>query len=74
MQSRRFLTIREREIFELLIKNYDTDEIAERLGISSKTVRNHISNVIQKLGVKGRSQAILELIKMKELELKQDRR
>lgn len=74
MQSRRFLTVREREIFELLIKNNDTDEIAEKLGISSKTVRNHISNVIQKLGVKGRSQAILELIKMKELELKQDRR
>lgn len=74
MQSRRFLTIREREIFELLIKNNDTDEIAQKLGISSKTVRNHISNVIQKLGVKGRSQAILELIKMKELELKQDRR
>lgn len=74
MQSRRFLTIREREIFELLIKNNDTDEIAQKLGISSKTVRNHISNVIQKLGVKGRSQAILELIKMKELELKQERR
>ena len=29
MQSRRFLTVREREIFELLIKNNDTDEIAE---------------------------------------------
>ena len=70
----KILTVREREIFELLIKNNDTDEIAEKLGISSKTVRNHISNVIQKLGVKGRSQAILELIKMKELELKQDRR
>lgn len=40
-----------------------------KIDISSKTVRNHISNVIQKLGVKGRSQAILELIKMHEITL-----
>jgi LuxR family transcriptional regulator of spore coat protein len=53
----------------LLIMNYDTTEISEKLGISEKTVRNHISNVIQKLGVKGRSQAILELIRIKELSL-----
>lgn len=66
---RRFLTIRERQIFELLIKNYDTEQIASKLNISSKTVRNHISNVIQKLGVKGRSQAILELIKMQEIKI-----
>ncbi|MBR6516712.1 MAG: helix-turn-helix transcriptional regulator [Bacilli bacterium] len=59
-----FLTPREKEIFELLVKQYDTETIADVLNISSKTVRNHISNVIQKLGVKGRSQAILELIKM----------
>jgi len=39
------------------------------LNISEKTVRNHISNVIQKLGVKGRSQAILELIRIGELTL-----
>lgn len=59
-----FLTPREKEIFELLVKQYDTETIADVLNISSKTVRNHISNVIQKLGVKGRSQAIIELIKM----------
>ncbi len=69
MQLRSFLTTRERQIFELLIKNYDTEQIAEMLSISSKTVRNHISNVIQKLGVKGRSQAILELIKMQEIKI-----
>jgi LuxR family transcriptional regulator of spore coat protein len=62
-----FLTPRERQIFELLVKQYDTETISFKLNISSKTVRNHISNVIQKLGVKGRSQAILELIKMGEL-------
>ncbi len=69
MQKSKFLTTREKEIFKLLVKNYDTNEIASEFGISSKTVRNHISNVIQKLGVKGRSQALLELIKMNEIKL-----
>jgi len=69
MHMQNFLTCREREIFELLVKNYDTVEISNKLKISEKTVRNHISNVIQKLGVKGRSQAILELIKINELKI-----
>ena len=46
-----------------------TGEIAEELKISEKTVRNHISNVMQKLGVKGRTQAVIELIKLGELSL-----
>ncbi|MBQ8293022.1 MAG: response regulator transcription factor [Bacilli bacterium] len=70
MQNKKFLTNREREIFNLLVQNMDTEDIAEKLCISSKTVRNHISNVIQKLGLKSRSQALLELIKMKEITLK----
>ena len=63
------LTKRDREVFELLIKNYTTKEIAEKLGISEKTVRNHISNVMQKLGVKGRSSAVIELLKLNEISL-----
>ncbi len=59
----------EKEIFNLLIKNQSTRDIAKTLGISEKTVRNHISNVIQKLGVDSRIQAVFELIKFKELEL-----
>lgn len=61
------ITKREKEIFNLLIDNYSTLEIAQELNISCKTVRNHISNVIQKLGVSNRMQAILELIKFKEI-------
>ena len=61
------LTKREKEVFELLILNKSTKDIAKELNISEKTIRNHISNVIQKLGVKGRSQAILELIRIEEL-------
>ena len=63
------LTKREREVFELLIKNNSTKDIAEILNISEKTVRNHISNVIQKLGVKGRSGAVIELLKLNEISL-----
>ena len=63
------LTNRERQVFNMLVNNYTTKSIAKNLNISEKTVRNHISNVIQKLGVKGRSQAIVELLKTHEINL-----
>lgn len=63
------LTKREKEIFKLLIENKTTREIGDILFISEKTVRNHISNVIGKLGVKGRAQAVIELIRMEEISL-----
>lgn len=67
--KKRILTKRENEVFELLIKNKTTSEIAETLGISEKTVRNHISNAMQKLGVTGRAGAVVELLKLGELSL-----
>lgn len=63
------LTKREKEVFELLVLNKTTAEIAEKLGISEKTVRNHISNAMQKLGVKGRAGAVVELLKLGEISL-----
>ncbi len=63
------LTNREREVFELLVQDKTTKEIAQQLFISEKTVRNHISNVMQKLGVKGRSQAVVELVRLGELKI-----
>ena len=63
------LTRREYEVFSLLINNKTTKEIASILSISEKTVRNHISNVIQKLNVKNRASAVIELIKLKEISL-----
>ena len=65
----KILTAREKTVFELLITGKTTKEIATELGISEKTVRNHISNVMQKLGVKGRSSAVVELLKLKEIHL-----
>lgn len=63
------LTKREKEIFDYLITNKTTKQIASKLNISEKTVRNHISNVMQKLGVKGRACAVIELIKLNEINL-----
>ena len=63
------LTTREREVFDLLIKNKETSEIAKELNISEKTVRNHISNAMQKLGVKGRASAVVELLRLGEIVL-----
>ncbi|MFA5603585.1 MAG: LuxR C-terminal-related transcriptional regulator [Bacilli bacterium] len=67
--NKSILTKREKEVFELLIKNKSTEEIAASLKISEKTVRNHISNAMQKLGVKGRAGAVVELLKLGELSL-----
>ena len=63
------LTKREKEVFDLLIVNNSTIDIANKLNISEKTVRNHISNVMQKLNVKSRAVAVVELLKMKEISL-----
>ena len=63
------LTNQERRIFELITNNKSTEEIAYMLNVSPKTVRNHISNVIQKLGVKGRAHAVVELIRLNEIAL-----
>lgn len=67
--SNKILTNREKEIFELLILNKTTKDIAEELEISEKTVRNHISNTMQKLGVNGRASAVVELLKLGEISL-----
>ena len=67
--TKSILTKREKEVFELLVLNKTTAEIATELKISEKTVRNHISNSMQKLGVKGRAGALIELLKIGEISL-----
>ncbi|HSB63525.1 MAG TPA: alpha/beta fold hydrolase [Thermoanaerobaculia bacterium] len=53
------LTLRERGILALLTEGLSNADIAERLGLSEKTVRNHVSNLFDKLGVWTRAQAIV---------------
>lgn len=67
--NKSILTRREKQVFELLILNKTTKDIANDLKISEKTVRNHISNTMQKLGVKGRASAVVELLRLNEISL-----
>ncbi|SOE88495.1 alpha/beta hydrolase fold [Caballeronia arationis] len=53
------LTRRERDIVELIAGGRDNAQIAARLGLSEKTVRNHIPSIFAKLEVENRAQAIL---------------
>jgi len=53
------LTVRERGVLALLTEGRSNGEIAEKLGLSEKTVRNHVSNLFDKLGVWTRAQAIV---------------
>jgi pimeloyl-ACP methyl ester carboxylesterase/DNA-binding CsgD family transcriptional regulator len=53
------LTPREREVLALIAEGLGNAQIAERLAISEKTVRNHVSNLFDKLGVWTRAQAIV---------------
>jgi RNA polymerase sigma factor (sigma-70 family) len=53
------LTSREREVLALLTEGLSNEQIGERLSISEKTVRNHLSNLFDKLGVWTRAQAIV---------------
>lgn len=53
------LTDREREILNLIAEGLNNSDIAQRLTLSSKTVRNHITNIFSKLQVADRAQAIV---------------
>ncbi len=53
------LTRREWEVLGELVKGYQNEEIAENLSISDKTVKNHITSILGKLGVRDRTKAVL---------------
>ncbi len=53
------LTARERELLELIAQGWSNARIAEHFVLSTKTVRNHVSNILTKLSLPDRSQAIV---------------
>ena len=53
------LTDREREVLDLVAAGLDNETIARRLGLSPKTVRNHLANVLARLALPDRSAAIV---------------
>lgn len=56
------LTSRENEIMRLMTGGYSNREIAEALCISEGTVKNHVSSILSKLGVRDRTRAVLKAI------------
>jgi NarL family two-component system response regulator LiaR len=59
------MTDREKEILALMVEGLSNNEIAERLVVSPSTVKFHVSNVLSKLGVTGRTEAVALAIKYK---------
>jgi DNA-binding NarL/FixJ family response regulator len=57
------LTPREMEILELICAGASNKDISRRLGISYQTVKNHVTAILHKLGVKDRTQAVLYALK-----------
>jgi len=53
------LTARERELAELIAQGLDNTQVAARLELSEKTVRNHITSIFAKLEVENRAQLIV---------------
>ena len=62
-------TPREREILGLIAKGRSNKEVANELSLSEDTVKRHVSNVLQKLGVQDRTQAVTEALRRGLLEL-----
>ncbi len=59
------LTERETEIMRLMAGGYSNREIAEALSVAEGTVKNHVSNILSKLGVRDRTRAVLKALELK---------
>lgn len=60
----RVITKREEEVLQLIADGCSTSEVAERLYISQKTVKNHLASIYQKLDARDRTQAVLAAVRM----------
>jgi len=61
------LTGRETEILRLMAGGYSNKEIANSLGVAEGTVKNHVSNILSKMGVRDRTRAVLKAFEMQLL-------
>ncbi len=68
-EATELLTKREVEVLKLITEGMLNKEIADRLGISEKTVKNHISNIFKKIDVSDRTQAAVFAIKNKVVDV-----
>lgn len=60
----RVVTKREVEVLQLIADGCSTPEVAERLYISQKTVKNHLASIYHKLDARDRTQAVLQAVRM----------
>jgi DNA-binding NarL/FixJ family response regulator len=63
------LTPREREVLQALAEGLESEKIAERLNISLRTERNHMANILAKLGVHSQLQALVFALRHKVVEI-----
>jgi two-component system response regulator DegU len=63
-EADRVVTKREEEVLQLIADGCSTTEVATRLYISHKTVKNHLASIYQKLDARDRTQAVLRAVRM----------
>ena len=61
------LTDRETEILRLMAGGYSNKEIANTLGVAEGTVKNHVSNILSKMGVRDRTRAVLKAFELGQI-------
>ena len=64
LEEERVISQREEEVLQLIADGCSTPEVAERLFISQKTVKNHLASIYQKLEARDRTQAVLQAVRM----------
>ena len=62
--NEKVVTRREIDVLQLIADGCSTPEVAERLFISQKTVKNHLASIYQKLDARDRTQAVLQAVRM----------
>ena len=65
----RLVSPREEEVLQMIADGYSTPDVAKRLFISQKTVKNHLASVYDKLDARDRTQAILRAVRMRIVKL-----
>ena len=68
-QHRRILSEREREVLQLVAQGYTDSTAAMRLGIAEGTVSNHMKSAANKLGALNRAHAVVQALRLSELDL-----
>jgi DNA-binding NarL/FixJ family response regulator len=61
------LTERETEILRLMAGGYSNKEIANTLGVAEGTIKNHVSNILSKMGVRDRTRAVLKAFELGQI-------